>query len=76
MESAKLYMVLPAYNEEENLPALFANLESVFSTLSLLGYEHQYVIVDDGSKDNTLEIIRENQDRLPIRPPTGNSARS
>ncbi|MHC4294413.1 MAG: glycosyltransferase family 2 protein [Planctomycetota bacterium] len=66
MTAPELYMVLPAFNEEANLRALFANLEEVFSTLSPLGYERQYVIVDDGSRDATSDIIREHQQHLPI----------
>ena len=59
-------MALPAYNEEKGLPPLLANLEENFAKLSNLGYGHSYVIVDDGSKDNTLEIIKEHGERLPI----------
>lgn len=66
MSIPKLYMVLPAYNEAENLPALLANLEGVFERLARLGHERQYVIVDDGSKDATPQVLREQQERLPI----------
>jgi len=59
-------MVLPAYNEAENLPALLANLEGVFARLARLGHERQYVIVDDGSKDATPEVLRVHQQQLPI----------
>ncbi len=66
MSAPKLYMVLPAFNEQENLPALLANLENAFALLRPLGYEREYVIVDDGSEDATLEIVREHSERLPI----------
>jgi dolichol-phosphate mannosyltransferase len=45
--------VIPAYNEEDNLPRLFADLESrpgLFSEAS------RVIIVDDGSKDATTDI--------------------
>lgn len=66
MKLPKIYMVLPAYNEEKNLPDLLSSLELTFGILSRLGYEREYVIVDDGSKDGTPVIIREWQQQLPI----------
>lgn len=59
-------MVLPAYNEAENLPALLANLEGVFARLAQLGHEREYVIVDDGSRDATPRVLQDHQQRLPI----------
>lgn len=61
-----LYMVLPAYNEAENLPALLERLEEVFAVLERQGHDHAYVIVDDGSKDETPEILERFASRLPI----------
>lgn len=59
-------MALPAYNEEKGLPPLLTGLEKVFEQLSQMGYKHSYVIVDDGSADNTLEIMKEQAEKLPI----------
>lgn len=59
-------MALPAYNEEAGLPPLLANLEKTFELLSKQGFQRTYVIVDDGSKDQTLKILREHAERLPI----------
>jgi dolichol-phosphate mannosyltransferase len=66
MKPAKLFMVLPAYNEEENLPALLESCERIFELLACAGHERAYVIVDDGSHDGTATLIREHQTRLPI----------
>lgn len=66
MDNLKLFMVLPAYNESENLPALMETLEGVFARLARLGHERAYVIVDDGSKDATPEILRDHATRIPI----------
>ena len=66
MTTPRLFMVLPAYNEAENLPALLANLENVFARLERLGHARQYVIVDDGSKDATPQVLVEQQANLPI----------
>jgi len=51
-----LSIVIPCYNEEESLAELFEKLEAVNTRL---GHEYEYVFVDDGSSDRTLEVLRE-----------------
>jgi len=51
-----LSVVIPVYNEEENLPPLWAELREVLDTLRL---SFEVVFVDDGSRDRSAEIIRE-----------------
>ena len=46
-------VIVPAYNEAENIPALFAALRATFDKHSLDG---EVVIVDDGSTDRTYEL--------------------
>lgn len=48
-------IVVPAFNERENLSPLLAELSRVFETL---GEEFELLIVDDGSTDGTLELAR------------------
>jgi glycosyltransferase involved in cell wall biosynthesis len=50
-----LSVVIPVYNEEENLPLLWAELREVLETLRLA---FEVVFVDDGSRDRSAEIIR------------------
>jgi glycosyltransferase involved in cell wall biosynthesis len=50
-----LSVVVPVYNEEENLPLLHARLTEV---LSGLGCSYEIIIVDDGSTDGSLEVMR------------------
>jgi glycosyltransferase involved in cell wall biosynthesis len=50
-----LSVVIPVYNEEENLPVLWPELRSVLEPLALT---FEVVFVDDGSKDRSAEIIR------------------
>lgn len=51
-----LSLVIPVYNEEEVLPELLAALEAFRSTHS---YIKQIILVDDGSTDRTVELIRD-----------------
>jgi dolichol-phosphate mannosyltransferase len=49
-------IVAPVYNEEENLPILTSQL---FEVLEPLGKTYEIILVDDGSKDRSRQIIRE-----------------
>jgi dolichyl-phosphate beta-glucosyltransferase len=51
-----LSVVIPAYNEESRLPA---TLSSVHSFCSSTGMEFELIVVNDGSKDNTVGIVEE-----------------
>lgn len=50
-----LGVVVPAFNEEENIPTLFRELTE---TLDAAGCSFEVVIVDDGSTDQTVPVIR------------------
>jgi dolichol-phosphate mannosyltransferase len=51
-----LSVVIPAYNEEENLPTLYARL---LAALDPLGMSYEIVFVNDGSRDRTLPILQQ-----------------
>ena len=48
-------VVVPVYNEEENLPLLHARIQK---TMSVFGRPYEIIYVDDGSRDRSLEILR------------------
>ncbi|KHD44996.1 glycosyltransferase family 2 protein [Streptococcus hongkongensis] len=53
----KISIVVPCYNEEETVN-LF--LEEIFKvTKDIPNYSFDYIFINDGSKDNTLEVLRE-----------------
>ena len=58
MESVKpmyLSLVIPVYNEEENLPFLY---EAILDSMGKLGRSWEVVFVDDGSQDDSLNVLR------------------
>src|SRR2546421_6081067 len=57
-----LSVVIPVYNEEEGLPALFARLYPALDALKV-GYE--VIFVNDGSRDRSAALLREQFARRP-----------
>jgi len=51
-------IILPAFNEEEALPAVLSALGSVMTD------EYEIIVVDDGSTDNTVPIARRGDCRV------------
>jgi len=58
-----IYVLLPAYNEEK---ALRPMMEKIARVMAELRTGYRVVVVNDGSKDRTLEILRELAGRYPI----------
>lgn len=54
----KLSVVIPIYNEEENVNPLYEELKGVLETLE---YEHEIIFIDDGSKDTSLALLEKIQ---------------
>ncbi len=57
-----IWILLPAYNEAGNLPALG---EAIARVMNDLGKPYQVVVVDDGSTDGTRRVAAELSARLP-----------
>lgn len=51
-----LSILVPAYNEEKRLPA---TLEAMADYLARRDFSHELVVIDDGSKDGTRDVVRE-----------------
>jgi dolichol-phosphate mannosyltransferase len=58
-----VHVLLPAYNEAKNLPALLMGLQS---TLDMSGFGYCVTVVDDGSKDETASISEQASKEMPI----------
>jgi glycosyltransferase involved in cell wall biosynthesis len=51
----ELSLVIPVYNEEENLPLL---MESLCVSMQPLNREWEVIFVDDGSTDHSLDVLK------------------
>ncbi|REJ42613.1 MAG: glycosyltransferase [Microcystis flos-aquae TF09] len=58
----RISVVVPLYNEEENIDALFRRLLAV---LEALNTSYEVICVNDGSRDNTLKNLVEYHQRYP-----------
>lgn len=53
----KISIIIPCYNEEESLPLFYDEVNKV--SLGFKNTNFEFIFVNDGSKDNTLNIIRD-----------------
>lgn len=51
----KITIIIPVYNEAENIPVLIGVLEKVLLNIP---FKFTYLLVDDGSSDKTLHVIK------------------
>src|SRR5579862_3674407 len=58
----KLSVVIPVYNEEQVLPTLFARL---YPALDSLGISYECVFVNDGSRDLSAALLRQQFQKRP-----------
>ena len=55
MAAPEISLVIPVYNEEENLPVLAAEIQGVMQNL---GRPYEVIYVDDGSTDGSPQVLR------------------
>jgi len=58
----KLSIVIPAYNEEKRVAK---TLNSISAYLAKQNYDYEIVVVNDGSKDNTAQVVRDLESKIP-----------
>ena len=59
--TAKVLIIIPAYNEARSLPTLIANLTSRCP-------QYDVVVINDGSTDDTVRVVSESRARLVTLP--------
>ncbi len=57
----KISLIVPAYNEQESLPLLYDKVKEQFAVLP--NYDWEVWIINDGSKDNTLQVLYQLQEQ-------------
>ncbi len=62
-------VVIPAHNEEESLPP---TLRDIYAVLSQENVPHEIVVVDDGSKDGTWQVLQDLRATIPTLAPVQN----
>ena len=63
-KSARVIVVLPAYNEEQNIGRLLDSIDTAMQDEQL---PYQVLVVEDGSRDGTLRVLESYLDRVPLR---------
>jgi glycosyltransferase involved in cell wall biosynthesis len=53
-------VVIPVFNEELNLPPLYSRVTAVMGSL---GQPYEIIFIDDGSKDNSFQILKSFQEK-------------
>ena len=52
----KISLVIPAYNEEVNIPIIREKIQEIFQA-QLPNYSYEIIFVNDGSRDNSQEVL-------------------
>jgi dolichol-phosphate mannosyltransferase len=58
----KISIIIPTYNEKDNIAPLLSRVDKALS-----GYDYEILIVDDDSKDGTIELASSLADRYPVK---------
>ena len=51
----KISIIVPCNNEEESLPVFYQKITEVLRNMN---YDYELIWIDDGSKDNTLSVMK------------------
>jgi len=62
VDGPSVSLVIPCYNEEDNVPTLLARVEA---SMNLIGKAYEVLIIDDGSTDSTPKLLADAQATRP-----------
>ena len=64
MSVPKLAIIVPTYNEKENLPELVERIDTVCTSRDI---DYEIIVVDDDSPDGTAQVAKEFSSRYPVK---------
>jgi dolichol-phosphate mannosyltransferase len=56
-----IYILLPAFNEEQNIPSIFEDIQK-----QRFNFPYRIILINDGSTDNTLSVAESFRNILPL----------
>lgn len=59
--SINISVIIPSYNEEENINELYARIQKIFLKINISDYE--IIFIENGSSDNSLSILKKINER-------------
>ncbi len=63
----KISLVIPVHNEEKNIPIVYEEAKSILEELfETKNYTYEIIFVNDGSTDNTLEVLKKLKQKDPF----------
>lgn len=66
MNKELISLIVPCYNEEESIPLFIDETEKTVNSMKeKYGLEFEYIFVDDGSRDKTISVIKEQAEKYP-----------
>jgi dolichyl-phosphate beta-glucosyltransferase len=60
-----LSIIIPAYNEESRLPRTLTRIRDYFASKNISPNQIEILVVDDGSRDNTVRVAEESAREMP-----------
>ena len=57
VKKEKISVVVPCYNEQESLPLFYKEINKISNEMETVEFE--FMFINDGSKDKTLELLRD-----------------
>ena len=57
LNKKKISLVIPCFNEEESIPLFYEETDKISEEMKDVDFE--FIFIDDGSRDNTLSILRD-----------------
>ncbi len=65
MQKKQIDIIIPCYNENENILVIYNAVNTIFIEKLTAKYNHTFIFVNDGSTDNTSDILQKLSNENP-----------